>query len=517
MALVNIDTVGATGLNKDEKNFRLDPATWTEAFNVRTRSGEIVSLLGESQVFGSLSDSPYFLMPVLTPAVPYWVWASLTKLWVYGTGVHTEITRAAGAYTATKASQWNGIVFGGIAIVNNGIDLPQAWAGDPGVDAINMTNWPSTHRAKVIRALGPHMIAIHITKGSTIYPHMVRWSHPANPGALPSSWDEADTTKDAGETDLPDVSAGSLVDAMALRGQMYLYKELATWRMRYIGGRSKFSFDTFLDGIGAIGPRCVTLTPDGARHVVMSQDDVIVHDGVNFESIVDRRVRRMIFSSLDTTNYRESFIFTHVKEQEVHICYPTAGNSSANRRVIWNYRTGAITEGDCDFVAAGTGSSEVTAGTWASTGGTWASQTQPWSISERQKTIVAKPASSKILALDVAETNDGAAISSYVQRVGLSLIGQKRDRTPMVDFNRQKMVTRVWPRVVGGPIEIRIGAQAMLDGEVSWTAKAPYDPLTQEYVDLTATGRAIAIEFSSSGASWRLEGYKLDLHPLGEY
>src|SRR5258706_476813 len=81
------------------------------------------------------------------------------------------------------------------------------------------------HFAKIIRSFGPYLLALNVTKGANIYPHMVKWGHPADPGSVPSSWDETDETKDTGEKDLPDVTAGVIQDGLPLQGNFYVYKE----------------------------------------------------------------------------------------------------------------------------------------------------------------------------------------------------------------------------------------------------------------------------------------------------
>jgi hypothetical protein len=519
MALVEIDTLGAFGVVKDEKPYRLDPAVWTEAFNVRGVDGEMHTIGGEAAVFGgTLAIAPYFLIPIKTETSIYWIYTSLAAARVFDGTTHTDITRATGgAYGAVSAASWNGIVFAGIAILNNGVDVPQYWASaNPLVKLAALPNWTSGMTAKVVRALGPFLMAFNVIKSGTAYPHMVKWSHPAAPGSVPASWDHTDTTKDAGENDLPDVQAGSIQDAMGLRGQMYVYKSGSTWRIRFIGGRSIFSFDPFLDTSGILTHRCVTTTSDGAQHFIVSQDDVLVHNGNAATSILDKKMRRTLFATIDPDNYAQSFCFTLFEKQEVWFCYPTEGNTVPNRALVWNSKTGVATETDVDFVAASTGELEITGGTWNSVSGTWEDQSDAWSTLQRRKTLVAKPSNSKILQLESGTTRDGTAITGTLQRTGIALLGQKRDKTPIVDFNRRKMITRVWPRAEGGPINVRVGAQDTVEGAVTWTAPVSFNPSVDEFVDLVTHGRAIAIEYSAS-VPFKLEGHKLDIVPTGEY
>lgn len=520
MPLVNIDTVGALGIVKDEKDYRLDPNAWTDGINVRVVDGEVWQVGGREPTFGVPPVAPYFLMPFSTPVQDFWLWAGLQKAYVWDGGINTEITRTVGGdYGANSADDWSGIVFNGLPILNNGFDVPQYWAdGNIATDLADLPNWPADWRAKIIRSLGPYLVAIHVTKAATVYPHMVKWSHFADPGTVPDSWDETNPTKDTGETDLPDVQSGVLMDAQNLRGQLFIYKQGSVWRMRYIGGNSIFAFDTFLETTGVLGARCVATTPEGQRHVVVTQDDVIVHNGATAESIIDKKMRRYLFSQIDPENYKNTFVVTNTSFKEVWICYPQLGDVNPTRALIWNSQTGGITETEVGFAAAATGSVVIPSpGLWSTVNYSWAEANNPWSDISRHRMIAAKPSTAEFLMLEEGERWSGAIFRSFISRTGLGILGQKRDGSPIVDFNRRKMVKRVYPRVSGGPIRVRLATQDIPEGPVKWSPYYTFDPDTQKWVDIIVEGAAIGIEFSSFGNPWKIEGYKLDLIPTGEF
>lgn len=521
MTLVNIDSVGQIGVIRDDRDYRLDPSAWSDVLNVRTVDGEIESIGGRQQVFGTLTQPPQFSMWVPTGVEDFWLWTSLTDAFVYDGTDHTEITRVSGDYSAQSAADWNGVIFGGLPIINNGSDIPQLWSSLSVATVLDdLPNWPSTLRAKVVRALPGFLVAFNVTKSSVNYPHRVKWSHVADPGTVPSSWDETDPTKDAGETDLPDVTAGVIVDALNLRGQMFIYKQGSIWRMRYIGGSQIFAFDTYLDSAGLLAPRSVALTGDGMRHFVVTQDDVIVHDGNSApQSIFSKRARRYLFSQIDPANYGQSFAFSNPTYKEVWFCFPTLGNTNPDRALIWNYETGTISETEVDFVSAANGPIVLSdSESWDTDTGTWASDNEPWSQVQRQKVLVTNPTTSKLLQLDSGSTFDGSVVTTRLQRLGLALIGRARDGKPIVDFNRRKQITRVWPRLTGGPVNIRLASQDSIDGPTRWTDLVSFDPGVSKSVDLVTEGATVGIEFSSAAdVQWRLEGYKLDLQVLGEY
>ena len=276
----------------------------------------------------------------------------LTKAAVYDGVSHTDITRTSGGdYGAANTRDWNGLVFAGTPILNDGVDVPQYWFTlNPSTTKLAaLPAWPTTTRAKVLRSLGPFLIAFNITKSTTNYPHMVKWSHPADPGTVPISWDETDPTLDAGENDLPDVSAGIIQDALPLRGQMFIYKANSVWRMAFVGGQFIFNFDTLLESAGLMAPRCVTLTSDGQKHVFASQDDILIHNGTAAESVLNTRFRQTLINTIDPVNFVNSFMFTNPFRDECYFCYPERGVINPNRAIVFNSRTGNLSGIECEL------------------------------------------------------------------------------------------------------------------------------------------------------------------------
>ena len=65
---------------------------------------------------------------------------------------------------------------------------------------------------------------LYVKVGTTTYPSRVFWSQPAEPDALPSTFDATDDTADAGWVDLAD-TAGDVVDCLPLGDVNIIYKE----------------------------------------------------------------------------------------------------------------------------------------------------------------------------------------------------------------------------------------------------------------------------------------------------
>lgn len=524
----DINDLDSIGVVRDTPAYQLPPEAFTTGLNMRFVPGAIEVLKGWAQMFGTPGVAPHFAMNVVTPTTKFWLYVSLTKAYGYDGTTHTNITRqTAGVdvdYTTNDTPNWNGTLLGGVPILNNGSDIPQFWSPvSLGQKLQNLTNWPSTTRAKVIRAFGPFLVAIYITKSGTAYPHMVKWSHPADPGSIPVSWDENDATKDAGEKELSDANAGLLVDALPLGDNMYLYKEQSTWKMRFVGGQEIFSVGegAWLTTSGVLAPRCVCATSDGQRHVVVTQDDIIWHNGNTAGSILDKKQRRRLFNEMDSTHFSSSFIFDNPTYKEVWFCYPGSGATYPDRALIMNYsdpRSWPVSEADgITFRNAVVGAVESPSEElWSDGTDIWNDDTGPWSELLRRRVIACGTDATKFYNLDSGVTRDGTVFNGTLQRIALGLIGKKRDGSPIVDFQRQKLIKRIGPKVQGTPVTIRFGAQQTVDGPIQWGATTTYDPATQKFCDPEwKSGNTVGFEIV--GSSWRMDGYKVEIVPLGKF
>lgn len=527
---VEIDKIAAYGAVADIPPYQLPPEAWTAALNMRARDNGLESLMGWAQVFGTPPVEPHFLLPVSGVAANFWIYTSLSKAYVYDGANHTNITRQLAAvdvdYTAASTPDWNGTFLGGVPLLNNGADIPQFWGTQSaGTKLANLTNWPTLLRTKILRAFGPYLMAFSLIDNGVTMPHTCQWSHPADPGFLPSSWDYTDTTVDAGRRDFPDVTSGVLQDALPLGSQMFIYKENSTWKARFIGGRFIFDFgeSAWLTTSGILAPRCVCNTGDGTKQVVVTQDDIIWHNGNAVKSILDKRQRKTLFSQIDTTTFDQSFLFDNPVTKEIWFCYPGPGQAFPDRALIMNYSHGdvwPVTEADgISFRHAAVGGIESPSDEeWDDNEELWDEDTGPWSDLQRRRLLLASPDNTKIYNMDSGTTRDGAAINTTLQRIAMSITGKTRDGDPIVDFQRETLWTRIWPKIQGGPVSVRFGMQELVDGPVTWGQIDTFDPAVSPYCDPEPmSGRAMALEYSGSGVQWRIDGYKLNVEPLGDY
>lgn len=530
MEEIDINDVASIGSIRDVPSYMMPPEAWTSALNMRAQDGGMLSLLGWTSVFGTPTVAPYFLMPVSTVAQQFWIYSGLAKAYGFDGTTHTNITRqAAGVdvnYTASDSAQFNGTMLGGIPVFNNGADVPQFWPTPTLATRLqNLTNWPAANRTKIMRAFGPILMAFGLSDAGVVKSHLVRWSHPADPGSVPISWDVTDPTRDAGEVDLSDVASGIIQDALPLGDTMFIYKEGSIWKCRYVGGQSVMDFGqaAWLNSIGLLAARCVALSGDGLKHVLATQDDIIWHNGNSVRSILNQRQRRRLFNEIDTVNFAQSFMFSNPMQSEMWFCYPTAGSNIADKALIMNYREQeqwVITEADgITFRAVATGSIEnPSEETWDGTEDIWEDDTGPWSELARRRVVAASPSAVKFFNLDFGTTRDTVTFTCTLSRESLSLLGQKRNGEWIVDHQFMKLFQNIRPKLQGGPISVRVGTQMVVNGPITWSLPLAYDNTFRVTNHLPVSGISISLEFSApSLVPFRLDGYKVNVKKLGEF
>jgi hypothetical protein len=532
MPVVEINDLDVFGQINDVPAYQLPPEAWTFVENMRYEKNGVAVMSGWAQVFGTPGVAPHFALPVKTTVQTYWLYASLTKIYVYDGTTHTNLTRTVGGdYTANATSNWNGLVFGGVPIMNSGTDVPQYWSAYSLATKMTiLANWPATLKAKILRGFGSYLVAFNINDAGTLFPHLVQWSNPASPGTVPTSWAYSNPATEGGRKDLPDTDSGEIIDALQLQNTMFIYKEASIWKMTYIGGQFIFGWDRWLGGVGILGPRCVCVDETGLKHIVVTQDDIISHNGNTVESILTDRQRKTLFeSSLNRDTANTSFIFLNRAKQEIWFCYPEIGQDNPTRALVWKYTKGkgAISYASgITFRNAAVGDIQGASDElWEDGSDLWEDDTGPWSIVYRQQVVLTSVTNTKFYQMDIGITRDGVSFIPTLRREDLGVLGKDRKGQWINDFKIEKMMDSIWPKVAGlEPIRVRVGFREFVDGPLTWQDYASYDPVTEVWInaivneELPGSGRAVSIEFSKTdSASWRLDGYSMNVEPISVY
>lgn len=517
MPTIKIKGAGALGVNRDLSVAELPINAWTDASNVRFLDGMAMPFYGQGEVYNSPAYVPQYVMPCSVQGQRYWIYATATKQFAVtitgGATVHTDITHATARAGVVNA--WTGCVFGGIPILNTGdtASKPMYWNQDLAAKFVDLPGWPATTYCKSLRSFKQFLIALGVTRGGVSLPFMVKWSSAAVPGALPSTWNEADATQDAGETDLAE-GQDEIVDGLVLRDSFMIYKESSIWRMDYTAGPYVFRFSKVLGTSGAMNRNCIAEL-DGF-HMVLTGSDVIYHDGQSAVSVLDKQSRRDLFQSIDVDGARLCFVFKNPFFNEVFVCYPAIGSTSCDRAMVYNYvdKTVSFREmPNLNHAAFGPVDNGLS-GTWSSDSAPWKADLTAWGgpdfVPATARTIMAS-ANQKLYMMDSSSSFDGVIPAAFIERRGLSFDAPERI----------KMVTAVMPRITG-----TVGETVMIEVGASDDAYADpvYDTPMAHVIGSTVRnecfvcGRYIAIRYSTGSAfQWRLDSYDIDIEDAGAF
>lgn len=516
MATIEIPNCGQYGVLRDPFPRDLPLGAWSDGRNVRFGDGYVERMKGHQTVYGTPTVQPYFLLPYSTGSGRQWIYAGAAKMYQVSTTTHTNITRQTASvdvdYTATADNVWTGTVLNGIAILNNGTDVPQQYSGTG--KAANLSNWSSTVRAKAIRSFKYSIVAMHLTESGTARPHRALISHPADPGSVPSSYDSTDTTKDVTVFDLSKTS-DRLIDGLSMGDQFYFYKESSVYRMSYVGGQYIYSIsDPLTTSAGVLALNCIAECPFG--HVFLGQGDVFLNSGGKIDSILNDRNRRWLQTSLDATYYARSFVVSHPTRNEIWVCIPRVGASVPNIAMVWNWKDNTWSFRDLPGVhhaASGVIDATVTNSIDSRTN-TIDSYTDPIDFNEytqASQRLVMADDSTKLYLVDSTKLFDGANFSAYVAREGLDF----GDPTYM------KLVSAIYPQFDGGTgnvVRIYVGGANDLKSAVTWGTAQDFTIGTDFKADFLQEWRYIAIKFETTEqTSWRLKSLIVEYMKTGMF
>ena len=510
--MMPVKDLGTAGFIADQAGYELPPAAFTLVRNVRMYRGWAERIGGHAQVFSSTAVVPYYVQAHSSATINYIVHAGLAAVYVDDGTTRTDITGT--VPTGAIADRWTGGTFGGLLILNNSVDSPMYWDNNTANNLATLTGWTAGHKAKALRPFKNFILALNYTKAGVNYPHGVKWSDSADPGSLPASWDHTDPTNDAGESpalaETPDV----IVDGLPLGDMFVVYKERSMYGMQLIGGNDIFRFFRLPGDSGMLARGCAAATPMG--HVVLTQGDVVLHNGQGPRSIIDSRARRWLFSLLDPDNYARSFVVAHPQKQEVWVCFPSTGQSVCNKALVWNWADDVVSTRDLPSVTyACFGVVNAAASTFASVTGTFASITGTFSdyaaYSVNDVRLFLANSASMIFVADAGGGEAGVAFEATIERTGLHF-----DMPDTI-----KLCRGVWPKIDGttGTIAyVQIGASMYPQVDPTWQTAQAFTIGTSTKIDGFAAGRYLAYRITSTSTSpWRIRSLDFDITLQGKF
>ncbi len=516
----NIYPIRPRGIIRDVEPLDVPPEHYTSGSNVIFRNNMAERISGYGQIFGTPLGNPIHIRANLRDQVAYWLYATTDKIAVTSGTTHSDITPTP-APANTKAADWTSCSLNGVPVLNYRTGDPVSWDGSPASACTSLPGWGNGHKCEAMRSFKNYLIALAYDNGVTADPNLVVWSDAAAPGNLPSSWTPA-ADNDAGSVSLAETD-GIIIDGAPLKDQFICFKRGSTYTLDFIGGNFIFAVRKLFDTTGILARNCVVELR--GRQYVMTDGDIIVHDGYQAQSLVDRRWRRFIFDNIDSENFINSFVTLYEAKSEIWFCFPTAGNEAPNVAVVYNYDEGEFgvrnLEAPATHADAGIVPAEAAPATdWDSQTASWDTYPGNWNqtnFNPAQDELVTANNDSTFYSIDTGADAAGADIVSTLSRESLDF-GEP---------DRVKFVKAIWPRVAGiaantfengSSFKIRVGTQMEPHESITWEPFQNFTAGNAAKVDVLARGRLISVEIQSTGGGrWRCSGFDFEYELRGRY
>jgi len=328
---------------------------------------------------------------------------------------------------------------------------------------------------------------------------------------VPATWAITQANQ-AGNVELA-AGGGDIVDAMVLRDTMMIYKERETWAAQYVGGNAVYAFRKVLGQSGAMGLNCVANY--GGYHVILTDNDVVLFDGQQIKSIIDKRNKRWLFNQIDAAKYRNTFVVYYAQRNEVWIVFPQAGSIVPDIALVWcaDSDSWGVRELRTPCIGVGIVAESTETPRWDNIAETWLTVSIDWDQSTYQvinETLLAS-VDDLLTNVDASVTNNGVNIKASISKSGLSLGNPQR----------KKLIRRIWPKMsaaAGTLVQIRVGAHDQPNSQVQWADPVPFVIGVDEKADSFASGRYLAFEISSNSEQpWALTGIDVEYSAQGEW
>lgn len=474
-----------------------------------------------------LDGAPAFVQGIRNGFNFYHVILTNRKAYLWDGSILTDITRTSGPYTA--GGRWQGTVLNGVPIFNNGLDIPQAFTNPSAtVNLVDLPEWPTEDRTQIIRSYLNVLVMLGMSTSGSDYVYRLKWSHPADPGNLPETYDETDSTKDVALSELASTE-DVLIDGLTLNSNFLIYKQNTTWTLRPSGGinafNSLFSISQLFDEAGMLASGCGVRLPKN-KHFVLTADDIIVHNGNDIQSVAVNQVRRWLFANIEPTYYSLSYVVAQLDTREVWICFPEKGAEIPTLALVWNMDLNKFTVreiANCRAIASGVYQGDGLENTWDSDTGTWDGDVSTWdtfsNAALKKAMLGVNDTGMVLLDRDDFELPVVALLEKLDSPYGeLNRVGQV---TPLKD--NVKFWRTIWPRFTaptGTVFTFQFGFRDYIDDAhpIQWGQVFSYTIGIDTRIDPYIRGKYISYRImTTASVPWKFHGFQIDVAKLGQF
>ena len=495
------------GIVKDVAAQDVPADHWSDGTNIIFEDGQIRKSYGYEVELG-ITYEPTAILYVTDGNNDYWAFGDASGVEVWDGATFTDITPVgwgAGIVTMTDIN--------GFLVVNNSLSGLYYW--DFGVILLAYPDWQPTWTAQVIRAHRNNLFALNVEDGTNYRGGYGRWSDVAAPGNVPQIWQPAADNL-AGDFQLP-TPEGKIIDGLTLRRDFLIYKENSVHIARFAGSAFVYKIDDLFESMGLLARGCVVENDN--LHYCVTQDDVVAHDGVQIQSIIDGVMKHYLFDNINPDLADLTYMTVDRNSEQIYLAFPDKlAAKGCNRMLIYSYTDKTWTERvfQKETLSGAVGRYTDTSAnlrTWATWADTWASSPGVWNPNDQpvSKNRVIIGAIDELWKLAAVDSDGGVSIPVNVEKTGI-ILGAN---------DVQKFIPRIWPRFSEGDgvtVQMRVGAAANVEQSPVWGPIQNFTIGVDRSLPVEAQGRAMAIRVSSSGdGHWALNGIDFDVRPQGRF
>lgn len=510
MAQVVITDLDKLGVISDVASFQTPPNAWSSSRNVSFQDGGVVKAGRKGKV---LHNTDKVVNKIYNQQGNLW-FTTEDKIWKGNTLGNIDYSKDGGVYVAQP--EWYITELSGVMVFSNEANKPQMILSG-GTAAEDLTAWGQENGSHTwltpkIRAYKNFLMAIGMQEDGTDFKRRVRWSDLALPNTAPNSWDATSTTNSAGFNDLSEAQ-GNLIDGLPLGDYFMLYTSKEVFLVSYVGGNDIFSFRKVFDNLSILAPECVTAVKGG--HFLVTTSDVVIHNGSSWESIINSRVRKELFSAIGKSRGARVKVQYYPAKSEVWILYSASGRNALNRAAVYNVDNNTW------------GFKDLPEATAVSYGVVPADRdriidTQHQIINDDHQ-LIDNPGQDFIKSSLLVSTenkewyimDEGILGSDYMP---CSITKSNLDFDSWgLDPTQHKIIQSIYPQFDGnGTVFISVGVAETAFAQPKWTEAKPFVISQDRKVDFRTTGRYISIKFEAfDNSQWSLMAYGVDVKPRG--
>lgn len=495
---------------------------WSDLYNVRCDSGVIRTSPGWTRFGDTSLDGPIkrldqlFLLDgtdhlIAITNAKVWRWDIATEAWIDITGA-TPLTGAiddlVDSDTAfdlfvftdnfSRVRKWTGTgnqaVLGGLTSCEDGL-------GTGTIDC---------QAAKSLTSFAGFLHLANTIENGDRKAQRWRWSRFENA----EGWDNIATYGQAGFADLTD-GPDKLQKVKRLGGDfLALYKEKSIHIAQYVGPPTVWARRLAAPGVGLLSPGAVADL--GSEHVFVGTENIYLFNGLSLKPI-GHQVFNTFINELNPSAVH--MMWSHVihEENEIIFAYPSGGNTTPNKAMVYNYFNDSWTFRDMPFITMGYYRRTDSVDPWDDDTDTWDSDTSRWDdthYSENAPLHLGGNEDGDVFSYGDGYDQNGADHTSFAI-------------SPALDASKPELIKRLFKILVDledtgtHNLEIWYTFVNNKNAALTWSRRRllPCDLSTKPYVTMDAAGRWLFIRFRTSGVNkpWALSAYGAEFILRGRY